>query len=213
MSKLEITEAELQEKIEAAVEAATSGLKTKNTELLGELKKARKAGDITPEQLAEVEAERDKLKGELTKAQKDAKTAAKQAEDATKALQAESGFTANLLIENGLRDALTANKVLNPAHQKAAIALLKTQGAQVVADGDKRIAKIGEKVLADAVKEWASSDEGKHFVSAGGNSGGGAGGGGSGGDKAKSMTRAEHDAMAPGDRAGFFKEGGRLVDA
>jgi hypothetical protein len=36
---------------------------------------------------------------------------------------------------------------------------------------------MGDKPLVDAVAEWASSDEGKHFISAPANSGGGAAGG------------------------------------
>jgi len=196
-----------------AIEEATSGLKAKNTELLAELKKARKSAEITPEQLSEVEAERDKLQGELQAANKATKDAVKVAEAATKALGQETGFTQKLLIDNGLVGELTKNGVTNAAHLKAAQAMLRA-GVQIVVDGESRVAKFGEKSLTDYVKEWAGSDEGKHFVAAPVNSGGGAGGGG-GAPKGKTMTRKEFDsktAAGDGSLAVFFKEGGALVE-
>lgn len=162
--------------LKAAIEEATAPLAEKNRELLGELKKARKSADITPEQLAEVEGERDKLQSELSAAQKQAKEATKAAESATKQLADESGFTARLLVDNGLVSELTKNGVTNPVHVKAAQAMLRAS-VQVAVDGENRIAKVGDKSLADHVKEWAAGDEGKHFVTAAANGGGGASGG------------------------------------
>lgn len=159
-----------------AIEDATAPLVEKNRELLGELKKARKSAEITPEQLAEVEAERDKLQADLTAANKAVKAATAAAEQATKALQDESGFTQRLLVDNGLVSELTKQGVTDPAYIKAAQALLRS-GVQIVADGENRIAKVGDKALGDHVKEWAASDEGKRFVTAAANGGGGAGGG------------------------------------
>jgi len=49
--------------------------------------------------------------------------------------------------------------------------------AQIIADGDTRVAKIGDKSVSDFVKDWAASDDGKHFVSAPANGGGGSQGG------------------------------------
>lgn len=197
----------------AAVEEATSGLKAKNTELLAELKKARKSAEITPEQLSEVEAERDKLQGDLQAANKATKDAVKVSDAATKALEQETGFTQKLLIDNGLVGELTKNGVTNAAHLKAAQAMLRA-GVQIVVDGESRVAKFGDKALSDYVKEWAGSDEGKHFVAAPANSGGGAQGGG-GKIQGKTMTRKEFDSKtAAGDvsLASFFKEGGALVE-
>lgn len=165
-----------------AIEEATAPLVEKNRELLGELKKARKSAEITPEQLAAVEDERDRLQADLNAAQKVAKEATKAAETAQKALEAESGFTQRLLIDNGLVSELTKNGVTNAAHLKAAQALLRS-GVQIQADGENRIAKVGDKALGDYVKEWAASDEGKNFVAAPANNGGGAAGGAGGGGK------------------------------
>lgn len=206
---IEITP-EMQEAIDAAVEAATTGLKNKNTELLSELKKARKAGEITPEQLAEVEAERDKIASDLAKAHKDLKAANTSAEKATKALEAESGFTKSLLIENGLTSELTKAGVTNPALLKAAQALLRN-GVEIAVDGDKRLAKVGDKDLAAHVKEWAASDEGKHFVAAQTNTGGGAGGGTGKGATGKTATRQQFDSMSPAEKSAFSQDGGTLT--
>jgi hypothetical protein len=186
--------AEQQEEVNALIEAATTGLKNKNTELLSELKKARKSAEITPEQMAEVEAERDKAQAELQAAHKAAKDAAKAHEQAVKALEQESGFTQKLLVDNGLVAELTKNGVTNAVSLKAAQAMLRG-GVKVEVDGENRIAKFGDKSLDIAIKEWAASDEGKHFVTAANNSGGGAQGG-SGGHTAN----ADLMKMKPVDR-------------
>lgn len=201
---------EVQEAIKAAVEAATKPLIEKRDELLGEVKKLRKDSAIKPEDFERLEAERDDLQAKLTQANKDLKTATATAEKATKALTDEQGFTTRLLADNGLSDALVKAGVNNPAHLKAVKAMLAGQ-VQIVADGDTRVAKVGDKALADYVTEWAKSDEGKHFVSAAQNNGGGAhGGAGQGG--AKTMTRSAFDALAPADKAAFSKGGGTLTD-
>jgi len=202
---------EQQAAIDKMIEDATTGLANKNKELLADLKKARKAGEITPEQMAEVEAERDRIQGELAAAQKAAKDATKKAETAAAALQAEASFTQSLLIDQGLTAELTKNGVTHPVHLKAAAAMLRATGIQVVADGDKRIAKAGDKSLDVYVKEWAAGDEGKNFVTAAGNTGGGApGGSGKGGGK--TMSRTAFESATPTDKAAFIKDGGKLTD-
>lgn len=161
--------------IKAAVEDATSGLVTKRDELLNEVKKLRKSAEITPDRLEAVEAERDKLATELSAAQKELKDAKKTSDAATKQLTDEQGFTTKLLVENGLMEALAKVNVTNPVHLKAATAMLRAQ-----VEIKDRKAVVGDKELASFVKEWSSGDEGKHFVTAPGNSGGGAPGSGVG---------------------------------
>lgn len=199
--------------LQEAIETATTALVAKNKELLGELKEARKGQTIDPATVEKLEAKIESLSGELITANKAAKDATKAAETATKALATETGFTSKLLIDNGLVGELTKHGVTNPVHLKAAQAMLRGS-VQIVADGESRVAKVGDKLLADMVKEWAASDEGKFFVQAPNNSGGGAGGGG-GKSGGKTMTRAEFDTKtAAGDAsiAGFFKEGGTLTE-
>jgi len=168
---------EVQAAIQAAVDAAIAPLAAKRDELLGEVKKLRKESAIKPEDVEKLETEIDTLKANLATAQKDAKTFKETAEKSTKLLEAESGFTQKLLVDNGLSDALVKANVNNPAHLKAVKSMLSGQ-VKIVAEGETRKAMVGDKELSAYVTEWAASDEGKHFVSAPNNSGGGAGGGG-----------------------------------
>lgn len=167
--------------IEAAVQAAVAPLVAKRDELLGEVRKLKKNGEIKPEDFERVERERDELQGKLDQAAKDLKTAQKAVETSTAALTGEQAYTQRLLVDNGLNAALLEAGVKNPAHLKAASALIRASSkVEVKVDGDNRSAVIGDKPLADFVKAWAASDDGKHFVSAQVNTGGGANGGNKG---------------------------------
>lgn len=181
---------EVQEAIQKAVEKATAPLVAKRDELLGEVKKLRKNAEIDPAELEKVEAERDDLKQQLADAQKAAKTATTEAEKARKALETSEGFTQRLLVDNGLNDALAKAGVTNPVHLKAVKSMLMGQ-VQIVADGDQKVAKVGDKALVDFVADWSKGDEGKHFVAAPANSGGGAGGGGGGASTPASLKDAK----------------------
>ena len=207
--KIDLNAPEVQAAIQAAVDAAIAPVAAKNKELLAELKTARKSAEITPEQLAEVESERDELRAQLDKASKDLKAATATAEKATKALTDEQGFTQKLLIDNGLLETLSKNGVTDPAYQKASLAMLRA-GVQIVVDGENRVAKVGDKLLQDHVSEWVKSDEGKRFVAAPGHSGGGANGG-SGEGSRKTLSRAEFDAKSPTERMEFSKAGGQVI--
>lgn len=206
---IDLNAPEVQDAIKAAVEQAVKPLAEKRDELLGEVKKLRKESAIKPEDLEAVERERDELKTALTAAQKEAKTFKETATKAEEALKAESTFNHRLLVDNGLTDELTKVGVTNPAFLKAVKSTLSSN-IQVVTDGDKRIAKAGDKALADYVAEWAKSEEGKHFVSAPNNNGGGAGGGG-GNPAGKTLTRAEFDKKSPQERMEFSKAGGQVT--
>lgn len=168
---------EVQAAIQAAVDAAIQPLVSKRDELLNEVKTLRKGKQINPEDVEKLESQIEALQSDLGKATGELKTAKKSAEDATKALQSESGFTQKLLVENGLGDALLKAGVTNPAHLKAVKSMLSNQ-VKIVIDGDNRKAMFGDKDLGTAITEWAASDEGKHFVAAPNNNGGGSLGGG-----------------------------------
>lgn len=177
---IDLNAPEVQDAIKEAVEKAVAPLISKRDELLGEVKKLRKNAEIDPADLDKVEAERDALKQQLNEANKTAKKATEAAEQARKALEGAEGFTQRLLVDNGLNDALTKAGVTNPVHLKAAKSMLAGQ-VQIAVDGDNKVAKVGDKALAEYITEWAKGDEGKHFVAAPANSGGGAGGGSGGG--------------------------------
>ena len=134
---------EVQAAIDAAVETATSGLKTKNQELLDKNKKLMKGQEIDPQTVVDLEAQIDKLQSDLAVSQKSAKESVKTLETLQGQLKAETGFTQKLLIDNGLTDELVKNGVA-PQFLPAVKAMFAGQ-AQIVAEGDTRTAKIGDK--------------------------------------------------------------------
>ena len=180
---------EVQAAIDAAVETATSGLKTKNQELLDKNKKLMKGQEIDPQTVVDLEAQIDKLQSDLAVSQKSAKESVKTLETLQGQLKAETGFTQKLLIDNGLTDELVKNGVA-PQFLPAVKAMFAGQ-AQIVVEGDTRTAKIGDKSVSDFVKEWAASDDGKHFVKAPENSGGGSQGSGNGTNQQIPLTSVQ----------------------
>jgi len=209
---VDLNSTEVKDAIAAAVEAAVDGLKTKNTELLGKLKKAQQGAAIDPADMAALESERDALKAQLAETNKAAKKTATELEAANKrASDTEAAFN-NTLRDAQLTEALTKAGVTNPVHLKATKALLGS-GVQMVDENGVKVAKAGDKPLADFITEWAASDEGKHFVAAPASQGDGARGGYRGTTNAKSVTRAQLDGMNPVAQAQHFKDGGTVVDA
>jgi len=69
---------------------------------------------------------------------------------------------------------------------------------------------LNEKPLPDALKEWAQSDDGRHYVSAPANTGGGAEGKSS--PNAKTITRSQFDQMDHVERANAAKEGIKITN-
>jgi hypothetical protein len=199
--------------LDAAIEAATTKfqesidrLESKNAEIVADLRKARKGAEIKPEDLQAAEERADKAEATLKEAQKAAKDATSAKEKAEKALKDEQGFTQKLLIQDGLKSALIANGVKDEDFLDSLTAKFAST-ASVAVDGDTRKAMLGDKPMADAIKEWAGSDAGKKFVSAAVNSGGGAGGG----DKGKSatiktMTRTAYSALDQNEKAALGPE-------
>ena len=222
-----MADAELQKKIDEAVEKATKALKDKNDELLTELKKERK--DRLDAEKKSEEADAEKRKAEELAEEEKAKKAGdfdklkkqleeKHAKDLEKA-RAETttvkGQLSELLIDKGLSDALVIAKVA-PQLQEAAIALIKQKHKTEVAEvGGKAIAQIDGKPISEFIPAWSQSDNGKHFVAAPGNGGGGAGGsnGGGGAASGKKLNRADFDKLSPVDQMKHVKDGGSIEDA
>ena len=203
---MEISEEDLQSKIDEA----TSGLKFKNAELIGKLKKATKDSAVEPEEFNRLKEDHDALIDKFNESQKLLKATAGQVELERKAKESESNFVQRLLIDNGLSDAMTTAKI-KPELLKAAKALFASQ-AQVKIDGENRSAVIGDKPLSEAISLWAASDEGKHFIAAPANGGGGSHASGGGQSIGKQTTRAQFDNLSPKERMSFAKEGGKIVD-
>jgi hypothetical protein len=205
---MDITEEEFNAKIASAVEEATGGLAKKNQELLAELKEARKGKAIDPAELDRLQAKIDSLEADLSNASKSSKEQAKLLKQSQDALASESGFTQRLLLDNGLTEQLVKAGVAKE-FLPAVKAMLGTQ-AKVIVDGDSRKAVIGDKELSEFVSAWATTDEGKHFISAPSNGGGGASGGAGGGSNAKVWTREKFDAASHYERSEFAKAGGKV---
>ena len=70
-------------------------------------------------------------------------------------------------------------------------AMLRSQTS--IKDG---AAVIGDKLLDDHVMEWASTDQGKHFITAPANTGGGGQGGNGGGKCTGNMGGSREDRVA-----------------
>lgn len=186
----------------AAVQESVDRLEAKNEQLIGENRKLKRGAEIKPEDLAAAEDRADKAETALKEAQKAAKDALKAKETAETKLEAESKFTQKLLIQDGLKSALIANGVKDEDFLDSLTAKFGST-ASIVADGDQRKAMLGDKPMADAIKEWAASEAGKKFVSAPANSGGGAGGGdrNKGGGNVKTMTRSQYNALDQNEKS------------
>ena len=202
-------ELSIAEQIKAAVEEATSGLAKKNSELLAELKEARKGKQIDPAELDKLQEKIDGLENQLTVSQKTIKEQQKAFEQTKAALDSESGFTSKLLLDNGLTDALVKAGVAAP-FLPAVKAMLSSQ-AKIAIEGDTRKAVIGDKDLSEFVIEWATSDDGKHYIAAPQNNGGGASGG-SNSTGQQVVNRSTFDAMSHPERASFAKNGGKVTE-
>ncbi len=195
----------------AAVEEVTGPILAKNKELLGEVKtlKAKaKGADIDPAEHAALQSQVEELTEKLGKTEKTGKL---EIDKLTKALTEKDGALSKHLIDAGLTDALVKSGV-KPEMLDAVKALHQSKASINAKDGAYE-ALVDGKPLAEFVTAWAQSDQGKHFVAAQQNAGGGSQGGG-GKVNGKTMTRTEYDqkASAGENMAGFFKEGGTLVD-
>ena len=207
---IDLNAPEVQEAIKKAAEEATSGLISKRDELLAEVKKLRKNQEIKPEQLDELENQVEAYKAKWTEAEKQAKAIALEADKVKKLYEAESGYTNNLLVENGLNEALVKEGIAKQ-FLPAVKSMLKSQ-VQVKIEGNERKAVIGEKSLSDFVSEWSKGEEGKHFIAAPANSGGGSNGGGDAKGAGKTMPRSQFDGISSGEKNSFLKGGGKIID-
>lgn len=193
-------------------EEEVAGLKQKNADLLGKLKKK---DDGEGGKVAELESKIDDLTEQLAKTTRDSEKARKALEkerDDFKAMAAnEQTAVSRLVLDNGLTEALTkagVRKELLPA----ARALLKEQGIlSVKSEGDvrKAVAKLAkdgkeeELTLEDYItKHFVASESGKAFIPASGNSGAGAGGNGGAGGSCAGKKWAE---MSLKERTELFK--------
>jgi hypothetical protein len=204
--------------IDAAVKAATDKiqesidkLEAKNTELVGDLRKARKAGEIKPEDLHAAEDRADKAEAALNEANKQLKTVTSERDKAVKSLETEQGAARSYALDAEIGNAIAAGGIV-PALVPAFTAMVKQNAKAELVDGKYNVL-IGDKPAKDYVAAFLGTEEGKAFKAAPVNGGGGAPGSGDQKGATKQVTRAEFDAMPPADKVTFGKEGGKVVDA
>jgi hypothetical protein len=203
-------------------EAEVDRLKGENAKVRENLRKARADGGAdNAAEIAKLEGDLDRVSGELRTAQSELREANRNLTKAnadlattTTALKSEQAFSHETLVTNGLTQELVAAKVA-PDLLPGAVALLRGQ-VTVKAEGDTRRAVVGDKSLADFVKDWSQGDQGKPYIKAPLNGGGDAqGGGGGGGAKPlNDMSEAERTTMArenPTGWAALLRENGRTT--
>jgi hypothetical protein len=185
-----------------ALEESNKGLKSD----LVKLKVKAKGADIDPDEYANLQNQVVELSSKL---ENDGKLSKKELERLSGLVKEKDGALTTYLLDANLTDSLAKSKV-KPELMDAAKALLKMQ-ATIKADNGNYQAVIGDKALSDFVKEWATSETGKHFVAAENNSGGGATGGNNN-TQSKTITRSEFEAKSQYERAALAKDGFKVVD-
>ena len=199
---------ELQAKVNE-LSSANEALAAKNKELLTEVKtfKAKAKGvEIDPAEFEAIKTELEEARGQLAKVEKLSKT---ELDKLSNDIKKKDAALQKHLLDGGLTDAL-AKAGVKAEYMDATKALLREK-AGIKVDGDNYLAVFGDKPLLDGVKEWATSDAGKHFIAAPANSGGGANGG-NGGTGGRKITRAEFDGKGPIERAQYVSSGGTVID-
>ncbi len=175
--------------LQKLIDNATTGLKEKNAELLGDQKKLKDSMKSIQTQLDEIAAakeaaEQDALSksGDVEKIKSALEEKHRKEKDTlTAALNEKDATLRNLVIDNGLTDALTKAGVA-PQYLDAARALIQTKHKGELGEADGAvIATFDGKPIKDFVTEWSQGDSGKHFIAAPNNSGGGANGANGGG--------------------------------
>ncbi|MFZ2172392.1 MAG: hypothetical protein WAW61_22490 [Methylococcaceae bacterium] len=195
---MEITP-EIQAAIDAAVESAKAGLQAKNSELLDKVRKLQKGQEIDPQTVIDLETKIDKLQGELSASQKQAKEATKNLELTSKQLNEVTERGNKATIDTELTSSLIAAGVKDDHYLTAVKALFSGQ-AKIGEDGKP---VIGDKPLSESISEWAKTDAAKHFQSAPDNNGGGSNGN-TGGSNAPDLSK-----LKPTDRINAARAGAK----
>lgn len=155
--------------------------------------------DLDPEEVKKAlkeaaKANRDKAKSEgeyqklLDQQKEDHEKELRKRDERIQKLEAEQDKN---IRSRAIRQAMKEANIAEPFTDTVG-AFLETKVA-LVGEGEDRAAKIGDKTPAEFLKEYVSSDNGKHYVRAGANSGGGSPGSGSTGEAgANPFKQGEH---------------------
>lgn len=185
-------------------EAEIEGLRNKNTELLGKLRKARtEGGDGSAAEVERLENELSDVQGKLRKAESDLRTANRdlatvtsERDTANNDLTAEREISRNEFVNNRLTAELAAVNVGQHFLEDLTPSMARQVTVRDV--NGERQAFVGDKALGDHIKEWAGTDKAKHYITAPANGGGGSNNNNtpppSGGKKISEMNLGERTA-------------------
>jgi hypothetical protein len=200
-------------KLQEMIDDATKGLKSKNDELLGELKKQKDATKSIQEQIDEINAAKEAAEEEAAKKAGDVEKLVanavakkdKEIDGLKSQLDQQTVRLNQTLIDKGLSDALVKANVA-AHHIPAVTALIKATAKSEIADQEgSAVAMFDGKPIDEFVQGWAQGDTGKHYIAAPNNGGGGAGGS-NGGGKAPGGKKADWDSKKKSE---FIREHGR----
>lgn len=110
----------------------------------------------------------------------------------TEQLEAASANVHRLLARNGLHEAMAQAEIAEPF--RPAVEAMFLPQVSIEGDGGDQVALIKDQSLPEAMKAFAESDQGRHYVAARHNSGGGTNGTRNGSHERKwsDMSEAEH---------------------
>lgn len=163
-----MTEEELNEKIEAAVENATKGLKKKNSELLSKLDEAKDAAKAAQKDADDAAAQKDREEKNIDAIEKRHAAELKKRDDQITSLTTE---VTSYKIDGAIRENLTKHGFDQTHHDL----LFDAMKAKARLDGTE--AMIGDVSIEDHFATFASSDTGKRYMPAPDNGGASAQGG------------------------------------
>lgn len=195
----ELSQEAIDKLVSDAVVTATEGLTKKNTELLDELKKSRRAAAPDPTALDKLESQNQALQQERDSHLSELRKAQKLAQETTEALKAESAAAKGALIAHTLSSKMAEIGVI-PQLLPAALSLFERMADVAVVEGKKAVQMEG-KPVEEFFKTWLTTEQSKFFIKAPANSGTNAPGSDNNTPAGKpTITRAEFDALSPIDK-------------
>ena len=192
------------EELKAAVEV----LSANNKKLTHELKQS-KGQEISQAEFDRIETERDELKKQLHEESKARAATVKELEAVQKQLETETNLTHTELKETAALKAAMAAGVVD-VDMAADLAFQYAARSTVEIVDGKRVVKVGDLSIDDAVKAHHSINKYIPATQNGGNNGTRNSGGGS--SDVKTMKNSDFSQLTHKDSAAFFASGGRVVD-
>ena len=201
------------EEQQAKHDAEIEKLNAKITEVIGinrQLKaKLSEGTQIDPRDYAELEKELSETKAKLTAADKAQSAALKDLESVKAQLETETKLTHTELKEAAALKAAMAAGVVD-GEMAADLAFIYSAKATVELVDGKRVVKVGDLSIDEAVKAHPSINK---YIPATPNGGGKVNGNNGGGSpETKTMKNSDFSQLSPKETRAFYDAGGRVVD-